>query len=275
MKDPYKVLGLDKSASEADIKKAYRSLAMIHHPDKGGSEETFREITEAYSILSDSKKRSQYDSGSAYNRGFDTDDQFFEEFLKAQGFADMFNNRYGWSQSGKGSNIKYDIYLSLEEAYAGVKKEIRLGLKTISVSIKPGIKNGQKLRLKGLGQKGLTEDLSGDLILTVIVLNGADFTLDERGLNTVHTIDMFSAILGGKSIITVFNKTISFNIPKGTQNGMILRISGKGYPIYDHSDKYGDLYIKILVELPNDLTDEEILSLSKLKNEIDERRRRK
>jgi curved DNA-binding protein len=274
MKNPYSILGLEKSATDADIKKAYRSLAMIHHPDKGGDSEKFKEITEAYNILSDPKKKTQYDSNSSFGRYYDTDDQFFNEFLKAQGFADMFNDRYGWSQSGKGSNIKTEIFLTLEEAYYGVKRELRLALKTISVTIKPGIKNGQKLRLKGLGQKGLTDDLNGDLILTINIVNHPNFMLDERGLHKVHTIDMFNAILGGKSVIDVFDKKISFTIPPGTQNGSMLRLVGKGYPIYDQSDKYSDLYIKVIVELPNDLTSDELLSLTTLKNKIDERRRR-
>lgn len=271
MKDPYKILGIDKSASETEIKKAYRSLAMKHHPDKGGDQDMFREITDAYNILINPKKKSNIDS---YHTEFRTDDQFFEEFLKSHGFADMFNNRYGWSQNGKGTNISHEIYLELKEAYFGAKKEIRLGLKTISVSIKPGIKSGQKLRLKGLGQKGLNDDLNGDLILTIHVLNNSEFVLDEKGLYKIHTIDIFDAILGGKSNVDIFDKKINFTVPKSTQNGAILRIANKGYPIYDSVDKYCDLYIKILVELPNDLSEEEILMISNIKNKIDERKRK-
>lgn len=275
MKNPYDVLGLNKSATETEIKKAYRALAMKHHPDKGGDEELFREIVNAYETLSDPKKKSHYDSYTAYRQGYDADDQFFEEFLKAQGFSDMFNNRYGWSQNGKGNNIKSELYLNLNEAYFGTKKEIRLGLKTVSVSIKPGIKNGQKLRLKGLGQKGLTDDLNGDLILSVFIQNDSEYLLDDRGLHKIHTIDIFDAVLGGKSIIQIFDKKISFTVPKGTQNGTILRISGKGYPIYDSDGKYGDLYIKITIDIPNDLTDKEILLITNLKESIDERRRQR
>jgi curved DNA-binding protein len=271
MKDPYKILGLESSATDAEIKKAYRTLAMKYHPDKGGDADKFKELAEAYDILTDPNKKTKWKSSSMFGQ-FQQDDQFFEEFIKAQGFADMFNNRYGWSQNGKGTNIKSDIQLTLDEAYFGVKKEIRLGLKTISVSIKPGIKNGQKLRLKGLGQKGLTDDLNGDLILTVYVLNNSEFSLDDRGLHKIHSIDMFDAILGGKSVVEVFDKKISFNIPKGTQNGTVLRIAGKGYPVYDNPNKHGDIYINVLIDLPTDLTENEILMISQIKNHIDERR---
>ena len=269
MMDPYKVLGLDKSATSDDIKKRYRKLAKEFHPDKNGGDDTrFKEIANAYDILSDPTKKAKLDRPTHTQ----FDERFFEEFLKNQNFSGMFDNRYGWSQNGKGSNVNADILITLEEAYFGAKKELRIGLKSIAVSIKPGIVNGQRLRLKGLGQKGLTEDLNGDVILTVTVQGHSDYMLDNKGLHKIHKVDIFDAMLGGRTSIEVFDKKIYFNISPGTQNGAILRIQGKGFPIYEKEEKYGDLYINVLLKLPDDLTTNELASIEKIKNMINERR---
>lgn len=272
MKNPYKILGISESASNEEIKKAYRTLAMKYHPDKGGDELKFKEIAEAYDILTDPKKLQKWKSANIFDQ-FQSEDQFFNDFMKSQGFSDMFNNRYGWSQNGKGANIQSELSLSLSEGYFGTKRELRLGLKNISVNIKPGIKHGQKLRLKGLGQKGLTDELNGDLILTIFIVNDNNIVLNGKDLHIAHNINMFDAILGGKSMVELFNKKISFTIPKGTQNGSILRIVEKGYPVYERENKYGDLYINVSVDLPNDLSESELEMISQIKNSIDERKR--
>lgn len=269
MKDPYKILNLDRSASDEDVKKRYRKLAMEHHPDKGGDANKFKEIADAYDILSDPKKKSQWLSNERFSGTFD--DSVYEDFLRNYGFADMFNSRYGWAQNGKGHDVKAQIQITLKEAYFGTKRELRLALKPVTISIQPGIVNGQRLRLKGLGQRGMTDDLNGDLIVTVIVLDDTDFMLNNRGLYKIHRINAFDAMLGGKSIIEVFDKKINFTIPKGTQNGSTLRIQGKGFPVYNNPGKYGDLYINILIDLPNDLNDEELNLISQVKQLIDNR----
>lgn len=275
MKDPYKVLGLDQSATDDDIKKAYRKLAMEHHPDKTGGDDTrFKEIVSAHEILKDANKRGEWKQRVTNSKftGSPLDEQFFDDYLKSQGFSDMFNNRYGWAQNGKGQDIKTQLQITLEEAYFGIKREIRLGVKSVSVTILPGITNGQKLRLKGLGQKGLTNDLNGDLILTITILDHLDYMIDNRGLHKIHRVDSFDAILGGKSSIEIFDKKINFTIPPGTQNGTALRINGKGFPIYNQVEKYGDLYINVLIELPKDLNQDELDLLRKVKNLIDGRK---
>lgn len=274
MKDPYKVLGLEESATDEDIKKTYRKLAMEHHPDRnGGDDNRFKEIAEAYEILSDPKKKAQWQSRNKFGGGsYQFDEQFFEEFLKNQGFSDMFNQRYGYAQNGKGSNISAQLQITLEDAYFGTRRELRLGMKTVAVTIQPGVVNGQRLKLKGLGQRGMTEDLNGDLILTILVLDHPDYMMDNKGLHKIHRVDVFDAMLGGKSTVEIFDKKINFTIPQGTQNGTILRIQGKGFPIYNQADRFGDLYINVLVELPKDLTEGEISLLKKTKELIDGRK---
>lgn len=274
MKDPYQILGLEQSATEEEIKKTYRKLAMEHHPDRnGGDDSRFKEIAEAYEILSDPKKKAQWQSQSMFGAGsYQFDEQFFGEFLKNHGFSDMFNSRYGYEQNGKGSNVTAQLQITMEEAYFGTRRELRLGMRTVAVTIQPGITNGQRLRLKGLGQKGMTEELNGDLILTIIVLDHPDYMIDNRGLHKIHKVDVFEAMLGGKSTIEIFDKKINFTIPQGTQNGTVLRIQGKGFPIYNQPERFGDLYVNVLVELPKDLTEEEISLLKTVKQSIDGRR---
>lgn len=269
MIDPYKALGLDRSATSDDIKKRYRKLAKEFHPDKNdGNDTRFKEISSAYNILNDPAKKANLDR--ATHSQFD--ERFFEEYLKNQNFSGMFDNKYGWSQNGKGRNVSADIHITLDEAYFGVKKELRLGLKSIAVSIKPGINNGQRLRIKGLGQKGLTEDLNGDVILTVTIQSHNDYMLDNKGLHKIHKVDVFDAILGGRTSIEIFDKKIHFNISPNTQNGAVLRIQGKGFPIYEKAERYGDLYISVLLKIPDDLIPSELASIEKIKNIINERR---
>lgn len=275
MKDPYKILGLDQSATDDDIKKAYRKLAMEYHPDKnGGDDIRFKEIVSAHESIKDESKRAQWAQQHSNFRFANSpfNEQFFEEFSNGQRFSDMFNNRYGWAQNGKGQDTKTQLQITLDEAYFGTKREIRLGVKSISVNIQSGINNGQKLRLKGLGQKGLTDDLNGDLILTIIILDHLNYMIDNRGLHKIHKVDSFDAMLGGKSSIEIFDKKINFTIPPGTQNGTVLRINGKGFPIYNQVEKFGDLYINVLIELPKDLNKEELALIKKVKNLIDERK---
>ena len=139
-------------------------------------------------------------------------------------------------------------------------------MKTIKVDIPAGIKSGQKLRLKGLGQRGQTEDLSGDLIMTIEVISDKNFFLDNQGLHTIKNISLFDSLLGGKDTIHCFNKNITFTIPKGTPNGKVLRIKGKGFPIYKQEGKFSDLLISIIVDIPQDLDDNDLYLIQQIKN---------
>jgi curved DNA-binding protein len=270
MKDPYTTLGLHSSATDDEIKKAYRKLALEFHPDRNnGDDEKFKEISNAYEIINDPIKRSKLKLDSSMENVFN--DDMFSEFFRHNSFADNFNTAYNWNQNTKGVNVTSQIHITLDEAYFGVKREVRLGLKSISVTIQPGIINGQRLRLKGLGQKGTRDELNGDLILTIIILDHLDYMIDNKGLHKIHKICVFDAILGGKSFINIFDKKINFTIPQGTQNGTMLRIQGKGFPIYNKLDKFSDLYINVLIELPKNLNENELLLIADVKKALDER----
>lgn len=268
MMNPYLVLGVSKNSSIDEIKKTYRDLAKKYHPDmEGGDEEKFKEISDAYDILSNPLKRSKYDN--QFNRSrIVYDDSIFEDIINGNSFNDIFNSRYGFT-NGKASDVKANVMISIDEAYFGTNREIRLGLKTVNVEIKPGVKNGMKLRLKGLGQKGIKEELNGDLILTVEVLDDPNYFIDNMGLHVIKKINVFDALIGAKETVKVFNKTITFQIPECTESGKILRLKEKGFPIYENPNKYTDLLINIIIEFPTKPLDDEAKNMiKKIKDSI-------
>ena len=269
MKDPYKTLGVEKTSTASDVKKAYRKLAKEYHPDKStGNEEKFRDATDAYEILSNPQKKVAHDQaqnnpfGGDFGAGFS--DSMFEDLLKNQNFSGAFNQRYGYNTQGR--NTQGVLQITLVDAYYGVTRDIGIGMKTIKVNIPAGIKTGQKLKLKGLGQRGQTEDLNGDLIMTIEVLNDNNFFIDNQGLHAINNISLYDAILGGKGTINCFNKVITYTIPPGTANGKVLRVKGKGFPIYKQDGKFTDLLISIIVDIPTDLDLEDKAMIQKIKN---------
>jgi len=267
MKDPYSILGIDKTSSANDIKKAYRKLAKEYHPDKAeGNEERFKEIADAYETLGNPQKKAQYDqrrNNPFADFGHDFTGSMFEDLIKNQNFSGAFNQRYGFNS--KGRNTTGILRITLSDAYYGTSRDVSIGMKTIKVDIPSGIKNGQKLRLKGLGQRGQTEDLNGDLIMTIEVINDNNFFVDNQGLHAIKNINLFDAILGGKETIDCFNKTITFTIPPGTANGKVLRVKGKGFPIYKQKG-FSDLLISVIVDIPANLDDEDKAMIQKIKN---------
>ena len=273
MKDPYQILGVDKTSSANDIKKAYRKLAKEYHPDKAkGNEEKFKEVADAYETLGSPQKKMQYDqraNNPFADLGHGFDGSMFEDLLRNQNFSGAFNQRYGYNQ--KGRNTTGVLRVTLADAYYGTNRDVTIGMKTIKIDIPPGIKSGQQLRLKGLGQRGQTEDLNGDLIMTIEVINDNNFYVDNQGLHTIKNISLFDAILGGKEKIDCFDKTITFTIPPGTANGKVLRVKGKGFPIYKQN-KFSDLLISIIVDIPSNLDDEDKKLIEKIKNKHNEKR---
>ena len=301
-KDYYKIIGVDKNASQDEIKKAYRKLAMKYHPDRNQdnkkAEEKFKQVTEANEVLSDPEKRKKYDTLGSNWKQYQSQGQGFEDFYSnygrggggaqysysgnlddlfgnISGFSDFFESFFGRSgaaadrtqsvRSRKGQDFEATLYIPLIETYNGTTKEISVGGKRVRVKISPGTKDGKKLRLKGLGNEGMNGGEKGDLYLTLKIEKDPYFDLDGNDLYYDLYVDLYTAVLGGKKqVITLGGKTINITIPEGTDSGKVLRLKGLGFPISENSKIYGDLLVRIKVELPQNLTNDEKKLFEKL-----------
>jgi len=267
------------------------------------SEERFKEISEAYEVLKDPEKRKRYDRlGSNWKQyqqaGFDFDGfgdgrkggyrhrydfgvDPSDVFSGSSGFSDFFEMFFGGGgkKRGKpifdvfgdmnmevpGSDLTGEISISLQDAYNGTERIIDLGGERIRVKIKPGAYEGLKLRIRGKGEKG-TSGKAGNLYLTIHVLPSPVFRREKEHLYKDVSIDMFTAMLGGKKGIDTFSGKLKITIPEGTQNDKQLRIRGKGMPVYDRQGQYGDLYVRLKVYLPERLNPVQKELVKKLKD---------
>ncbi len=303
-KDYYKILGVDKSATQDEIKKAYRKLAMKHHPDRNAgnksSEEKFKEITEANEVLSDPEKRKKYDTlGSNWNQYRNTGGQGFDDFYThfgggrrssgstyefngdlgdifggmGGGFSDFFESFFGGSGKGFGGrtqqqktaiDVEANMNVTLEDVFVGSEKQISVEGKKLKIKINPGTKDGQKLRLKGLGRSKTVDGTKGDLYLNIHILQHPFYEIKDNELFYNLDVDLYTAVLGGKeSIRTLDGKTVSINIPEGTESDKILRLKGLG--LINESVR-GDLFVNIHVTVPKNLDKEEKELFNKLKS---------
>lgn len=301
-RDYYEVLGLKKDASEDEIKKAFRKKAMQYHPDKNPgdkvSEDKFKEVNEAYGVLTDADKRDKYDKfgfagidpnaafGGDQGQGtgnyggyqyqtyskFDgADSDIFKGFSGSE-FEDLFGNVFGGggfgsaqrkSQPRKGPDLQTGITITFEEAAFGAKKQIRLNGKTISVTIPEGIDDGSKISLKGQGQPGFNGGPNGNLIIEVKTRPHSKFTRKGADLYIDVPITLTQAALGTSIVVPTLKDKVSYKVPAGTQPDTLFRLKGKGIKDWK-SKKLGDLYVKVLVKIPTNLTKEQIELLEKL-----------
>lgn len=258
MENYYDILGVDKNATQDEIKKSYRTLSKKYHPDKNQdpqAEDMFKKVGEAYSVLKDDEKRREYDDRlSGRNRRF--------EFHFGGGHGNF---------RQMASDINMVMTISLEESYYGCQRGVRVGMKKYNVKIPHGVTNGKELRMKGLGVKGINpytgQETSGDLIITIRINNNNDkmWLNDDGTLEVMYPIDWLDAILGSEHELDIFDKIIKFKVPKYTQNGGHSWIRGKGFPIFK-SDTCGDIKVNYIVKLPDKLSDEELNMLKKIKD---------
>jgi len=258
MKDYYKILDIPKSASEEEIKKAYRKAAMKYHPDRGGDEKIFKEIEEAYRILTDPEKKIMIDQGidpnvHSNNRQYSGNFQDMEDIFSAFGFNFGFGPR-GFREQQKNKSLNINMTLSLEEAYTGVNKSLSINYpsgkeKIINVSIPAGVDNGMAIRYSGMGDDTLSQFPPGDLNIIIRVSNHPRFVREGFNLLTDINIDCFDAILGTATrVVTLDNRLLDITIPPGTQPNTTLRIKNEG--MKDNNGNIGYLYVRVGISIP-------------------------
>jgi curved DNA-binding protein len=280
-KDYYKILGVERKASADDIRKAYRKLAMQHHPDKNPgdkkAEDKFKEINEAYQVLSDEQKRARYDQlGSAYSNfrtsggrpgDFQWDDWFqqgasqrgyanAEDPFAGGGFSDFFRAIFGEAmrssarsqvdQQQQGYQQAVDI--SFQEAYEGTSRQLQTNGRKLQVRIPAGVKTGSKVRVAGAGPEGL------DLYLIVNVTDEDKFERDGQNLYTTSTLSVFTLIIGGDTDVETPTGKVKLSIPAGTQTDQVFRLAGRGMPHLKNPNTKGDLFVKLKVQVPKYLS---------------------
>jgi curved DNA-binding protein len=292
--DYYKVLGVAKSASAEDIKKAYRKLARKYHPDinpaNKEAHKKFQEVNEANEVLSDPEKRKKYDQ-------YGKDWKHAEEFEKAKqhqrqsqyggegaeffgntegNFSDFFESLFGGmgAKTGKrqtkfrGEDYEAELRLKLREAYTTHQRTLTINGKNVRITIPAGVENGQRIRLKGYGAAGVNGGPNGDLYITFLIEEDPQFRRLGNDLYTNAEMDLYTAILGGEITIETLSGKIKLKVPSGTQNDSKTRIKGKGFPVYKKDGEFGDLYITYKVKIPTDLSEKEkqlFTELSKLR----------
>ena len=275
MKDYYGILGVPKTASADDIKKAFRKAAMKHHPDRGGDQARFKEINEAYDILSDNEKRKLLDQGIDPNNpnqrsyrshnfgGFDNMEDIFSNFGFNFGFGpNGFTGSRTQPQRNKSLNV--NMTLSLEEAYTGVNKNISVKYpggkeKTLGINIPPGVDNGMAIRYTGMGDDSITGLPAGDLTIVINVAGHPVFAREGLNLLADVTVDAFDSMIGSSvEIVTLDHRTLQVMIPAGTQPGTTLGLKNEG--MKDQHGNVGKLYIRVNVSLPK-ITDPHKINL--------------
>ena len=290
-RDYYKILGVERNADEAEIKKAYRRLARKYHPDvskEKDAEQKFKEIGEAYEVLKDSQKRQSYDQlGANWKAG----EQFrpppgWEQsgfggfgnqaggFHSASGFSDFFESMFGggFAQSAGGQAYRQagqdqtaSINVSISDAFHGAQKTIRLSSgKSLQVKIPKGITSGKKIRLSGQGSSGFNGGPNGDLYLEVTVANDANYQLQGKDIYISVNISPWEAALGEKVPVNTLSGQVEVKIPAGSQSGRKMRLSGKGLP----GNPPGDLYLQLNIVVPLANTAEEKEFFEEMKNKF-------
>ena len=289
-KDYYKILGVERSASTEEIKKAYRHLARKFHPDKNPgnktSEEQFKEINEANEVLSNPEKRKKYDQFGAewkqyqergagdgsfdwskYDAGRRQGGESFGGSFGDQESRDLFEILFGERFAGgggtrsgpaKGDDYSGETAIPLPEAYNGSDRLIKMGGETLRIKIGPGIKDQQVLRLAGKGGPGRNGGPRGDFYLTVRVSKHPDFERKGDDLYCDIPVDVTVAVLGGKAEVNTFKGTVKVDIPAGTSSGKTLRLKGLGMPHYGEKNKFGDLFARVTIRVPAKLNKEEL-----------------
>lgn len=284
--DYYKILGIDKTATDADVKKAYRKLARKYHPDLNPNdkeaEQKFKEVNEANEVLSHPENRKKYDQ---YGENWQHSEEFekqrqqqqsrsrggqqggfggFEGFSGGGDYSDFFESMFGGRAGGrgqtrqsKGGDFNAELHLDLKDVYTTQKRELTINGKNIRLTIPAGVENGQVIKISGMGAEGSNGGPKGDLYITFTIKNHTKFKLDKHNLYSTVDLDLYTAILGGEITVDTFDGKVKLKVLPGTQNGTKVKLKGKGFPVYKKEGVFGDLYITYQIVVPSKLTEKE------------------
>jgi curved DNA-binding protein len=286
--DYYKILGVDKNASEDDIKKAYRKLARKHHPDLNPNDKEahikFQQVNEANEVLSDPEKRKKYDE---YGENWKHAEQF-EQARQQQGqqqwnqqqwggqdfsgefggehFSDFFESLFGGRASGRrgGSQAKFrgqdynaELQLTLRQAYTTHQHTFEVNGKKVRITVPAGAENGQVIKLKGHGGPGVNNGPNGDLYITFVIADDPEYKRMGNDLYKTIELDLYSAVLGGDVSIDTLGGKVKLKVKPETQNGTKVRLKGKGFPVYKKDGEFGDLIVSYSVKIPTGLSEKQ------------------
>ncbi len=301
MKDYYAELGIAPDASDQAIKKAYRKLAREYHPDvnagDASAEQRFKSINEAYQTLGDAEKRKKYDTlreqyrqwqqyggpggpgynawqsgpgASVYTTGNLSPEDLEQIFGSDSPFVDMFGSMFGqqtgprMSRPHRGQDVEVLVEMTLEEAFSGTLRTLQVGENRIEARIPPGVYTGSRVRLAGQGSPGVAGGSPGDLYLLVQIADHPWFERNGHDLTTEVRVDLYTAAIGGEVRVTTLDGVVRLKIPPRTQADRTFRLRGKGMPHLDRPQERGDLYARVKLVLPDDLSESELDTLREL-----------
>ncbi len=286
--DYYKILGIDKSASDDAIKKAYRKLAGKHHPDLNPNDKEankkFQQINEAHEVLSDPEKRKKYDQ---YGKDWQHAGQFEQARRQQQyrpetgqtfsgdfdggDFSDFFSSLFGGGKSRspagfKGQDYSAELHLSLRDVAVTHQQTLTVNGKNIRITIPAGVENDQKIKIKGHGGPGANNGHAGDLYITFKIADDPKFKRLGADLYTTEEIDLYTAVLGGEATIHTLTGKVKLKLPPETQAGTKVRLKGKGFPVYKKESEHGDLFVTYNIKIPTGLSEKEKELFTQLSN---------
>ncbi|MCW3168097.1 J domain-containing protein [Chryseobacterium sp. 09-1422] len=300
--DYYKILGVDKSATQDDIKKAYRKQARKLHPDLNPNDKEaelrFKELNEANEVLSNPENRAKYDKygenwkhgeqyeqaqqqqrqsqsqGGNYGGGFSGAD-----FGGGEDFSDFFQSMFGGEGGGfgrssrgsasgkfKGQDVQAELNLNLKDAAKTQQQTFDINGKKVRITIPAGVYDGQQIKLKGHGNPGFNGGPTGDLYITFNIAPDPNFERVGDDLKSKVTIDLYTAVLGGDVKVETLEGSVNLKVKQETQSGTTVRLKGKGFPVYKKDGEFGDLFVTYDVKLPTNLSDQQKELFEQLKN---------
>lgn len=287
--DYYQILGVSKTATQDEIKKAYRKLARKYHPDMNPNdkeaEQKFKEINEANQVLSDVENRKKYDEfgenwkhadeikkardqqKQQYGQGYSgRASGGFQGNFEQEDFSDFFQSMFGGAGGGqrsrsqsafRGQDLHAELHLTLREAYEKHQRTLDVNGKKVRITIPAGVYDGQQIKLKNYGTEGYNGGPNGDLYITFNISEDVEFKRLNDDLKTEVSIDLYTAILGGEVLVNTLSGKVNLKVKPETQPDTVVRLKGKGFPKYKKEGEFGDLLVSYKIKLPTNLTEEQ------------------